>query len=70
MVGASDIKNPGERFGEPKKLDYEGINRIKKDFIESIKNLKEAGIDGVELHAANGYLIDQFLRDGVNNRTD
>jgi len=41
-----------------------------KEFYEGAKNAKEAGFDGVELHGANGYLVDQFLRDGPNNRTD
>jgi len=46
------------------------IPAIVAAFVQGAKNAIEAGFDGVEVHGANGYLIDQFLRDGVNNRTD
>ena len=41
-----------------------------RPFAPAAENAKAAGFDGVELHGANGYLLDQFLRDGSNQRTD
>lgn len=46
------------------------IKQILEDYKHAARCAKQAGFDGVELHAANGYLIDQFLRDSVNKRTD
>jgi len=46
------------------------ITRIVEDYEAAAKRAKDAGFDGVELHAANGYLIDQFLQDGSNQRKD
>lgn len=46
------------------------IHAIVQDFRTGAENAKAAGFDGVELHGANGYLIDQFLQDGSNQRTD
>jgi N-ethylmaleimide reductase len=46
------------------------IAGIVEDYRKAAENAKEAGFDGVELHAANGYLMDQFLQDGSNKRTD
>jgi N-ethylmaleimide reductase len=43
---------------------------IVEQFRKGAKNAKAAGFDGVEIHGANGYLLDQFLRDGTNHRTD
>ena len=40
------------------------------DYVKAAENAKRAGFDGVQLHGANGYLIDQFLRDGSNLRDD
>jgi N-ethylmaleimide reductase len=40
------------------------------DYVQAAKNALKAGFDGVEIHSANGYLLDQFLRDGSNQRTD
>jgi N-ethylmaleimide reductase len=54
----------------PRALDKEEIPRLCQDYSRAAQNAKEAGFDGVELHAAHGYLIDQFLNDGVNHRTD
>ncbi|SFO13494.1 N-ethylmaleimide reductase [Candidatus Pantoea varia] len=54
----------------PQALTEEGIRDIIRDFRKAAENAREAGFDGVEIHAANGYLIDQFLRDGSNKRTD
>ena len=46
------------------------IRQILDDYAAAAKRAKDAGFDGIELHAANGYLIDQFLQDGTNQRTD
>ena len=54
----------------PRAVDIDEIPGIVAQYVEATRNAKAAGFDGVEIHAANGYLIDQFLRDGVNQRTD
>ena len=54
----------------PRALETAEIARIVADFANAAKVAKAAGFDGVELHGANGYLIDQFLRDGANVRDD
>lgn len=51
-------------------LDVAEMPRIVADYVHAAQNAKRAGFDGVQLHGANGYLIDQFLRDGTNQRTD
>jgi N-ethylmaleimide reductase len=53
-----------------REIALEEIPGLVDQFRTGAKNAKAAGVDGVELHAANGYLIDQFLLDGVNKRTD
>jgi N-ethylmaleimide reductase len=55
---------------EPRALGEGEIARVVEDYRKAAENAKIAGFDGVELHAANGYLIDQFLRDGANRRED
>jgi N-ethylmaleimide reductase len=57
-------------YEAPRALETSEIAGIVADYRKAAENAKEAGFDGVELHAANGYLIDQFLRDGTNQRTD
>ncbi|WOD09046.1 alkene reductase [Marinomonas sp. GJ51-6] len=54
----------------PRALTVSEIKAIVGDFRQAAVNAKEAGFDGVEIHGANGYLIDQFLRDSANQRTD
>ncbi|GAB3483365.1 alkene reductase [Marinomonas epiphytica] len=54
----------------PKELTIAEIDQIVDDFRQAAVNAKAAGFDGVEVHGANGYLIDQFLRDSSNQRTD
>ncbi|MBP0481977.1 alkene reductase [Sagittula sp. M10.9X] len=54
----------------PRALEAPEIQRIVGDFRKATLNAKAAGFDGVEVHAANGYLIDQFLKDGPNRRAD
>jgi len=54
----------------PHALTLPEITGIVGQFRKGAKNAKRAGFDGVEIHGANGYLLDQFLRDGSNHRTD
>ena len=77
-VAPSAIKPDGDAFTytglqpfvEPRALETEEIPGIIKDYKHAAENALKAGFDGVEVHAANGYLIDQFLRDGSNQRND
>jgi N-ethylmaleimide reductase len=54
----------------PRALEQKEILTIVRQFCNGAKNAKDAGFDGVEIHGANGYLLDQFIRDGSNKRTD
>lgn len=77
-VAPSAIKPSGEvytmdgmkEFETPRALDTDEIKDIVKEYAKGAKNAIEAGFDGVEIHGANGYLLDQFLRDGTNKRED
>jgi N-ethylmaleimide reductase len=55
---------------KPRALTLDEIPGIVADYKRAAENAKQAGFDGVEIHGANGYLIDQFLKDGANKRTD
>jgi N-ethylmaleimide reductase len=55
---------------KPRTLEGNEIREIVESYVVATRNALWAGFDGVEVHAANGYLIDQFLRDGSNKRTD
>jgi N-ethylmaleimide reductase len=57
-------------YETPKAMTAEDIAELLQDFKIAAQNAKEAGFDGVEIHAANGYLLDQFLDDQTNQRTD
>ncbi|AYM14304.1 N-ethylmaleimide reductase [Agrobacterium fabacearum S56] len=55
---------------KPRALETDEIARVVGDFVHAARNAMEAGFDGVELHAANGYLFDQFMNPFINDRTD
>ncbi|CAL5027300.1 unnamed protein product [Urochloa decumbens] len=57
-------------FSTPRRLETHEIPLLINDFKVAARNAVEAGFDGVEIHGAHGYLIDQFLKDQVNDRTD
>ncbi len=57
-------------FVTPRALEISEIPEIIEQYRQGAKNALQAGFDGVEVHGANGYLLDQFLRDGTNQRTD
>ena len=77
-LSASDIAPEGQvltlkghkNYVSPKPMTIEEINKTIEDFGQAAANAKVAGFDGVEIHAAHGYLIDQFLQDGANKRKD
>jgi N-ethylmaleimide reductase len=77
-VAPSAIRANGKTFvggtftdiSEPRALTLEEIPGIVESFRRATANALEAGFDGVEIHGANGYLLDQFARDGTNKRTD
>ena len=57
-------------YVQPRALDVSELPGIVADYVHATKSAISAGFDGVEIHAANGYLLDQFLRDGTNKRED
>ena len=77
-VAPSAIRPEAQAFTErgfepiptPRALETEEISGIVEEYAQAARNALAAGFDGVEVHAANGYLIDQFLRDRTNRRTD
>lgn len=78
-VAPSSVKPAGQAFTAtwerapfetPREIRLEEIPSLVADYRKAARNAHAAGFDGVELHAANGYLLDQFLRDGTNRRTD
>ena len=77
-VSASATTAPGHAhtydgakpYVESRALELAQIERVIDDYRSAAENALAAGFDGVQLHAANGYLIDQFLRDGTNRRDD
>lgn len=79
VVGPSNIKAAGQIFtdtallqdhSEPQALSTDGAKAVIAGFVSAAKNAIAAGFDGIELHGANGYLLEQFLNPHVNNRTD
>lgn len=79
IVGPSAIAAPGEisdangeavPFETPRALKLDEIATIQADFVQAAINARSAGFDAVEVHGANGYLIDQFLNNGSNMRAD
>jgi len=57
-------------YETPRALETSELSGIVADYKKAAENAKAAGFDGVEVHGANGYLLDQFLQDGTNHRTD
>jgi 2,4-dienoyl-CoA reductase-like NADH-dependent reductase (Old Yellow Enzyme family) len=70
--GVRTYRSGGQRVGYsvPRPLTFAEIKGIVADYGRAAANAIRAGFDGVQIHAANGYLIDQFLRDNTNDRTD
>jgi len=77
-ISSSAIKPKGEiytpegmkPFVTPRAMTIKDIKEVVKQYVTGAKNAIEAGFDGIEIHGANGYLVDQFLRDGTNVRRD
>ena len=79
MVAPSAIALAGEMWTDskgsqpyptPKEMSFEDIQQAQGEYVQAAKNAIESGFDGVELHGANGYLIDQFNNPASNQRTD
>jgi N-ethylmaleimide reductase len=64
------VNNGFADVSEPRALERDELPGIVNDFRQAAANAIAAGFDGVEIHAANGYLLDQFLKDGANHRAD
>eukprot|EP00253_Pinus_taeda_P008939 PITA_08939 len=66
LPNGKDLAN----YSPPRALKTEEIQQIINDFRLAARNAIKAGFDGVEIHGAHGYLLDQFMKDSINNRTD
>ncbi|MHA6792586.1 alkene reductase [Pseudonocardia bannensis] len=69
-AGAVFTVNGEQEFPTPRELATDELPGVMAEFADAARRAVAAGIDGVELHAANGYLLHQFLADGTNQRTD
>lgn len=78
-VSASAVKLNGETihspagkqpYETPRALETQEVSAVVQDYRHAAERAREAGFDGIEIHAANGYLIDQFLQSKTNHRTD
>ena len=71
-IRGDEIHTPSGKkpYPTPRALETSEIPGIVEDYAQATRLAQAAGFDGVEIHGANGYLIDQFLRDGTNQRTD
>jgi len=69
-AGHVSLLRPQRPYPVPRALALEEIPGIVAAYRKGAENAKLAGFDGVEIHGANGYLLDQFLQDGTNKRTD
>ena len=69
-AGHVSLLRPKRAYPTPRALDTEEIPGIVAAYRKGAENAKLAGFDGVEIHGANGYLLDQFLQDKTNHRTD
>ena len=69
-AGHVSLVRPMKDYETPRALETEEIAGIIEAYRKGAENAKEAGFDGVEIHGANGYLLDQFLQDSTNQRTD
>ena len=69
-AGHVSLVRPEKSFVTPRSLTIPEIKNIVEEFRHGAENAKAAGFDGVEIHSANGYLIDQFLQDSTNLRDD
>lgn len=69
-AGHVSLLRPHRNYVVPRALHAEEIPHVVQDFVDAAGHARDAGFDGVDIHAANGYLIDQFLQDGTNKRQD
>ena len=69
-AGHVSLLRPAKDFVTPRALEIAEIPGIVEDYRRAAENARFAGFHGVEIHAANGYLIDQFLQDSTNKRND
>ncbi len=68
--GSANTPEGKKPYVVPRELSIQDIRLIVDDYARAARQAIEAGFDGVEIHAANGYLLDQFIRDGANKRSD
>jgi 2,4-dienoyl-CoA reductase-like NADH-dependent reductase (Old Yellow Enzyme family) len=68
--GHVSLLRPVRDYVTPRALATTEVEGVVEAFRKGAENAKRAGFDGVEIHGANGYLLDQFLQDGANKRTD